>query len=92
MPDNVPTKVEGLVINWLGGNCPVQAEGTLCGKEFYFRARGNRWALNVGGDVVVDPEWKYEEPYGSEAFAAGWMEEKEALRFIEAAAEMYKNR
>ena len=27
-----------LAIDWIGGNCPVQAEGTIDGKRFYFRS------------------------------------------------------
>lgn len=79
-----------IVIDWIGGNCPVQAEGAINGKSFYFRARGERWRMFIGGsDVVMDPEWFYEEPYGEEKFAAGWMSEEEALGFIRKAAEMY---
>jgi hypothetical protein len=37
-----------IVIDWLGGMCPVQAEGTIEGKPFYFRSRGAHWSLEVG--------------------------------------------
>ncbi len=81
-----------VVIDLLGGNCPVQAEGTINGKEFYFRARGDSWSLGIGGDnVVMDPEWSYEEDYGSNPFAAGWMTEGEARDFIAKAARIYAN-
>lgn len=83
---------EGLVIDTLGGNCPVQAEGTLDGKEFYFRARGERWSFAVGGDVIMSPEWYHEEPYGDEPFAAGWMTEEEARGFIDKAVALYRGR
>lgn len=74
----------------LGGNCPVQAEGTIAGKPFYFRARGSSWRLSVGdGDPMRNPEWTHKEGYG-ETFEAGWMEEKEAIRFILQAAEWYQ--
>ena len=33
-----------LMIDWCGGNCPVQAEGKINGKPFYFRARGECWS------------------------------------------------
>ncbi len=79
-------------IAWLGGNCPVQAEGRINGKEFYFRARGNSWSLRIGGsDVVMEPEWAYEEDYGDCPFAAGWMTETEARGFIAQAARKYAN-
>lgn len=82
---------EGLVIDTIGGNCPVQAEGTIDGQEFYFRARGMRWSLSVGGrDVVGAPDWYYEEPYGEEEFAAGWMTEDEARAFIDKASGLYR--
>lgn len=70
-------------LRWIGGNCPVQAEGSVNGKEFYFRARGEHWRLNVGGDVVCDPEWSYGEDYGDEPYAAGWMTEDEARTFLD---------
>ena len=74
-----------LIIERLGGNCPVQAEGTFDGVEFYFRARGEHWSIGVGGDVVMKPDWSAEAPYGDEPFEAGWMPEDEARAFIEAA-------
>ena len=74
-------------IDYIGGNCPVQAEGRVNGEEFYFRARGNRWSLSVGGDDVVGkPDWYYEEPYGKEPFDAGWMPEGIARGFIDRGA------
>jgi hypothetical protein len=78
-----------IVIDWLGGNCPVQAEGTIAGKPFYFRARGEHWSIGIGGDTVGDPEWYYEEPYGDEEYVAGWMSEDEAREFIDKAAKLY---
>lgn len=76
-------------IDWLGGNCPVQAEGTINGKPFYFRARGESWSLSVGGiDAVSDPEWEHSEWYG-EWPAAGWMTPEEAEAFLRQAAERY---
>lgn len=82
-----------IVIEMIGGNCPVQAEGTVAGVEFYFRARGNRWSMGIGGaDVVGAPDWHYEEPYGGEPFAAGWMSTDDALAFIDKAAQLYLSR
>lgn len=77
-----------IIIQWIGGNCPVQAGGFVNGKPFYFRARGEEWRMNIGGaDVVAEPEWSYAEDYGSDAFDAGWMTEEEAMRFIERSAQ-----
>ena len=78
-----------IVIDYLNGNCPVQAEGTVGGKPFYFRARGSRWSLSIGGEPVGSPEWYYEQPYGKTEFAAGYMEQHEALRFIAKGVKLY---
>lgn len=83
-----------LIIDWIGGNCPVQAEGTIVGKPFYFRARGRRWTFEVGDNVLKEDdtwgyEWCHEEPYGDTEFAAGWMTEDEARSFVALAAERY---
>lgn len=77
-------------INMLGGCCPVQAEGTIDGKPFYFRARGSSWSMSIGGsDVVGNPEWFYKQAYGVDGFSAGWMTEEEALTFINQSAKLY---
>lgn len=78
-------------LDWIGGSCPVQAEGTYQGKNLYFRARGNRWTLYIGNpDVFADDAWTYGEPYGDEPYVAGWMETKEAIGFIEQALRLYQ--
>ena len=79
-------------IEWLGGNCPVQAEGTIQGVPFYFRARGEHWSLGVGADPVGRPDWYHREPYGDEEYAAGWMPQHEALGFLAKAIGLYANR
>jgi hypothetical protein len=72
------------------GNAPVQCDGVVDGKNFYFRARGSQWALRIGGDDVVgDPEWLYYEDYGTK-FEAGYMSEEEAYRFIGEAVVKYR--
>jgi hypothetical protein len=84
-------------IDWLGGNCPVQAEGKIGGKPFYFRARGSAWAIAIGGDLYATTfgnatdsrGWLYQEEYPGGPFAAGWMSEAEARAFIEQAAQRY---
>jgi hypothetical protein len=79
-----------IIYDWIGGNCPLQAEGWIDGLKFYFRARGNRWTLDIGGDPLSHPDWSIEQPYGSEPFAAGWMSEDEAKAFIEYGAAQYR--
>lgn len=91
-------------ITSIGGNCPVQAEGTIDGMPFYFRARGEAWSFSVAasadgnpvevfGDGGEDGGFYYREDYNpGDAFGAGWMEESEARAFIEKAAKLYEAR
>ncbi len=79
-----------IVIEYLGGNCPVQGEGTIDGKPFYFRARGDCWRLGIGGDPVVSPEWEYGEDYGTWP-DAGWMTAEEAEQFLRQAAKRFSD-
>lgn len=80
-----------LRIDNIGGNCPVQAEGTINGEPFYFRARGRHWSFSVGQDPIGEPHWKHREEYlpGAGPFAAGWMTTDEARAFIDKAAKMF---
>lgn len=39
--------MSGLIVTSLGGMCPTQAEGTMNGNPFYFRARHGEWTLDV---------------------------------------------
>lgn len=79
-------------ISNIGGNCPVQAEGTIDGWPFYFRARGEHWSLEVaepGFEACGEAVWRHEEEYGGPQFAAGWMEQDEARGFIAKAAPLF---
>jgi len=83
-----------LVFKSLGGNCPVQAEGTVDGIPFYFRARGTHWSMSIGEDPVgiscgYKGGWHKEAEYGDEAYEAGWMSVEEARQFIYQCAEEY---
>lgn len=70
-------------IEYIGGNCPVQSEGTVGNKSFYFRARWDKWSIGIGGDdPVLNPEWYKEGQYGANPGDAGWMPQYEALKFI----------
>lgn len=78
------------------GNCPVQADGVLPdGTPYYFRARGESWAMSIGENPVDiscgfavgfchREEYKDGNPY-----EAGWMTEKEAIRFATIAIEAF---
>jgi hypothetical protein len=81
--------VSGIVIEEIGGMCPVQAEGTIDGKLFYFRARGDSWSIGIGREPLFDPEWEYAEDYGVWP-EAGYMEADEAKAFIEKAVALYR--
>jgi len=91
-------------IDWLGGNCPVQAMGKIDGEPFYFRARGETWSLSIGSeeedsgktgvhgrDVVGSPSREYEEDYGDGPYDAGWMKEDVARQMIEKAAKIRRD-
>src|SRR5690554_1410490 len=77
--------VSGLCIEYLGGHCPVQAEGTINGRPFYFRSRGDGWSFGVGDDAVGaamgEGGWRSAGKYG-EWPDAGWMPKEEALEII----------
>jgi hypothetical protein len=79
-----------IAIDYIGGNCPVQAEGTIDGKPFYFRARGEHWSLGIGGEPIGEPEWEHCEEYPGELFEAGWMSQDEARGFIEKGVDIYR--
>ena len=80
---------------------PVQAEGSICGKAFYFRSRHEHWNFAVSEDPDVDPAdiqtseqgsargFFVEEKYGEKSFAASYMPLEEAERIIGRCAEMY---
>lgn len=77
-----------IVFAWMEGNCPIQAEGTFGGKEFYFRARWNSMRVYVGG--IVKPEFLYEEPYDEDGpGSAGWAPKEDCLAFIRRAFAAY---
>jgi hypothetical protein len=85
---------EVITIQYIEGNCPVQAEGRIDGHKFYFRARGKHWSFSVAGedgDVFGTDAWEYEEDYPGGPYAAGWMSEEEARAFIEKAAAVYRS-
>lgn len=78
-----------IVITEIGGVCPVQAEGYIAGKPFYFRSRGSQWSIAIGGkDLICNPEYKYTENYG-EWPQAGFISEEEAIEFINRAGKEY---
>lgn len=81
----------GIAFTSKGGNCPVQAEGTFDGNEFYFRARGDEWQFHVGPDAerFGPNEYVAEGEYG-DGFDAGWMPLHTAIAIICAQVEIYR--
>ena len=86
-------------ITWLDGYAPVQAEGTFFGVPFYFRARGNYWAVTTAKDSeshnVFDGTMKrggffIEKKYSDNEFDASWMPHEDALCFITEAYKAFK--
>lgn len=81
--------MSALAINFIAGYCPVQSEGWVAGRPYYFRARGEKWTFGVGDDPVMAPEFKRSGDWGDGPFAAGWMEHDEARQIIERCANEY---
>ena len=84
----------GAVLDQIGGNCPVQARGSVDGRRFYFRARGDTWSFGTGSDddqAVEAPDFLLERDYGSWP-EAGWMHRHEAVGFIVEAVAAYRDR
>lgn len=82
----------GITLDTIGGNCPVQAEGTVDGKQFYFRARGDSWQLHIGDgehDLWTNPLFYTEQAYGTWP-EAGWMPQHEAVGFIVLGVEAWR--
>lgn len=76
-------------ITFLGGNCPVQAEGFVNGVPFYFRARHEHWSFGAGIDPVEGDEFYIQQRYDGGQADAGWMSDEEARSAIEASAKLY---
>ena len=82
----------------LDGYCPVQAEGTVMGKQLYFRARWHEWSFSVADSEDVDPvdiqfpeqgflrEGQCGEPDSCEA---SWMDYDDAEAIILQCAQEY---
>lgn len=76
----------------IGGACPVQGDGVVDGRAWYFRARGRHWSLSVAWRDGVEPAsvtatgedgWYMEgEADEKDDFAASWMRHSEAWRHI----------
>lgn len=79
------------------GHCPVQAEGTIDGFPFYFRARWDAWSLRVAaeknGDPILHSTWMHEEEYpGGGEYGAGYASKEECVEFINKCAKLWAER
>lgn len=78
----------------LSGWTPVQAEGSVNGHHFYFRARGSYWRFEVGGNekFTRSPRWWHEENWPSiTGFEAGYMSDENAVKCILKAIGLLRN-
>lgn len=87
---------EHLHIDYLYGCCPVQAEGDVDDKPFYFRARGSHWSFALSEDTdncdttnLATVDFYVEERCGNGPFDAGYMPLEVAQALIMQCAEEY---
>lgn len=95
MPDPIPLEYE-----FTSDPAPVQAEGTVAGHAFYFRARGTQWEFTVAerpdddpaalaeADAATGRAW-YRSRIVPGRFAASWMPREQAVSLIEQCAQEY---
>jgi len=89
---------DGFKIDMLGGNVPVQGEGTIDGLPWYFRARGRGWSFEVCKDpgMTADmPGWSngliFDVWHESHAWPdVGWIEHEDAEVIIHCCADLYR--
>lgn len=74
-------------IDYIGGVCPIQAEGTINGEPFYFRSRHQHWSLCIGENASLGSYSKLNKYYkkakwGEGLHSAGFMNIKDAKTII----------
>jgi hypothetical protein len=85
-----------LRIDFIGGQCPVQAEGTVDGRAFSFRARHRHWSFALSEDPANSfpddetADFFVEEQYGDTPDAAGYMLPETAEALIRRCADEYR--
>lgn len=80
-----------LSVECFGGNCPIQAEGSLGNLCWYFRSRGDRMQLRIAesdADLFTARAWWHAEPYGVYP-DAGWAPISECKEFMLRAFQKY---
>lgn len=88
---------EGFVIDWEGGACPYQAEGSFGGERFYFRYRSDNASLSVGppsetdSSMPVHPPRLYAVIFGVfDEPLRGFLERKEAHELMARLVDLLK--
>lgn len=71
-----------LKFEYLGGNCPVQAEGKFDDLDFYFRARGQYWSITISDPTTLKTVIEMRMLYCEDDYGAGWMPRNEAFIII----------
>lgn len=70
----------------IAGDCPVQAIGTVRGRDLYFRARNNNWSFDVADSAGNLPSDGYRNSDGFYREAAHpnacWLPHEEAVKII----------
>jgi hypothetical protein len=90
-----------LTIEFTCSAAPVQAEGTVAGRAFYFRARGEEWAFVIAEQSGEDPAalgpedaaagsaWYRSGTVSGGRFAASYLPAAEARSLIQECARAY---
>ena len=96
MDDTLPLTIEFTCLA-----APVQAEGTVAGRAFYFRARGEEWAFAIAERPGEDPSelgpdaaaagkgWYRSGTVSGGPFAASYLPPAEARSLIQECARLY---
>lgn len=69
---------DGFEIENLGGNCPIQGEGSWRSMEVYYRSRGDSWSLDAGDGPLGEGSSPECESAGGRRGNGGWMSRTEA--------------
>jgi len=86
---NSPPKI---IIKSFGGKCPVQAEGTIDDKYFYFRSRGETMTFYVFNEYAFnwDHNWSTSSvTHPGTQYGAGFATDEEVEDFFQEAVIKY---
>lgn len=103
MPNPLEDLGEGVTVNATTGAAPVQVEGEVDGKCFYFRSRGDNWYFCIADtpDAAIRAEFqqtafyvecKYGLPQGypPSHFLASWMPHDVARQLIQTCIQAWR--